>query len=91
MFLDRVKIFVKAGADGDGAATFRREAHVPRGGPDGGDGGRGGSIHLRVDAGETTLRDFRYKHHFKATPGGRGERARRHGSADNRTMVTNPR
>jgi GTP-binding protein len=81
MFLDRVKIFVAAGAGGDGAATFRREAHVPRGGPDGGDGGRGGSVHLRVDAGQTTLRDFRYKHHFKATPGGRGERAKRHGSA----------
>ena len=81
MFLDRVKIFVSAGAGGDGAATFRREAHVPRGGPDGGDGGRGGSVFLRVDAGQTTLRDFRFKHHFKATPGGRGERARRHGAA----------
>src|SRR6476659_5332022 len=81
MFLDRVKIFVAAGAGGDGAATFRRESHVPRGGPDGGDGGRGGSVHLRVDVGQTTLRDFRYKHHFKATPGGRGERAKRHGSA----------
>ncbi|HET9345900.1 MAG TPA: GTPase ObgE, partial [Candidatus Limnocylindrales bacterium] len=81
MFLDRVKIRVSAGAGGDGAATFRREAHVPRGGPDGGDGGRGGSVHLRVDAGQTTLRDFRYRHHFRATPGGRGERARRHGAA----------
>src|SRR5262245_33251984 len=81
MFLDRVKIFVAAGAGGDGAATFRREAHVPRGGPDGGDGGRGGSVHLRVDAGQTTLRDFRYKHHFRAKPGGRGERAKRHGAA----------
>jgi len=81
MFLDRVKIFVKAGAGGDGAATFRKEAHVPRGGPDGGDGGRGGSIHVRVDAGQTTLRDFRFKHHFKATSGGRGSGSRRHGAA----------
>jgi GTP-binding protein len=81
MFLDRVKIWVSAGAGGDGAATFRREAHVPRGGPDGGDGGRGGSVILRVDAGQTTLRDFRFKHHFRATSGGRGERARRHGAA----------
>jgi GTP-binding protein len=81
MFLDRVKIFVSAGGGGDGAATFRREAHVPRGGPDGGDGGRGGSIYLRVDPGQTTLRDFRFKHHFKAKPGGRGERSRRHGAA----------
>ena len=54
---------------------------MPRGGPDGGDGGRGGSVYLRVDAGHTTLRDFRFKHHFSATPGGRGERAKRHGKA----------
>ena len=81
MFLDDVRITVRAGAGGDGAATMRREAHVPRGGPDGGDGGRGGSIYLRVDVGETTLRDFRYKHHFSATSGGRGERSRRHGKA----------
>ncbi len=81
MFLDRVKIWVSAGAGGDGAATFRKEAHVPRGGPDGGDGGRGGTIYLRVDAGQTTLRDFRFRHHFRATSGGRGERSRRHGAA----------
>src|SRR6185295_6935186 len=81
MFLDRVKIFVRAGDGGAGASTFRREAHVPRGGPDGGDGGRGGSVYLRVDAGQTTLRDFQYKHHFRGQPGGRGERARRHGRA----------
>jgi GTPase len=81
MFLDRVKIWVRAGDGGDGAATFRREAHVPRGGPDGGDGGRGGSVYLRVDPGQTTLRDFRYSHHFKGPSGGRGERARRHGKA----------
>ncbi len=64
MFLDRVKIWVHAGDGGDGAATFRQEAHVPRGGPDGGDGGRGGSVHLRVDAGQTTLRDFTHRHHY---------------------------
>ncbi len=81
MFLDRVKILVRAGAGGDGAATFRQEAHVPRGGPDGGDGGRGGSIQLRVDPGQTTLRDFRFRHHFRATPGGRGEGSRRHGKS----------
>ncbi len=81
MFLDQVKIWVRAGAGGDGAATFRREAHVPRGGPDGGDGGRGGSVILRVDTGQTTLRDFRYAHHFRATPGGRGTGQKRHGRA----------
>ncbi len=90
MFLDRVKIFVKAGSGGDGAATFRREAHVPRGGPDGGDGGRGGSISLRVDAGQTTLADFRHKHHFKAEAGGRGEGSRRHGAAGGDLVLAVP-
>jgi GTP-binding protein len=90
MFLDRVKIWVRAGDGGDGAATFRQEAHVPRGGPDGGDGGRGGSIQLRVDPGQTTLRDFQYRHHFKATPGGRGTRARRHGKAGDDLVLEVP-
>src|SRR4026207_1901936 len=91
MFLDRVKIWVRAGDGGAGASDFRPGArgpppahpgaHAPRGGPDGGDGGRGGSIHLRVDAGQTTLRDFQYKHHFRATPGGRGGGDRRPGAA----------
>src|ERR1700752_2806272 len=90
MFLDRVKIWVRAGDGGDGAATFRQEAHVPRGGPDGGDGGRGGSIHLRGDPGETTLRDYQQKRHFQATPGGRGERARRPGKAGEDLVLTVP-
>ena len=90
MFLDRVKIWVHAGDGGDGAATFRQEAHVPRGGPDGGDGGRGGSVYLRVDAGQTTLRDFTHRHHYKATSGGRGTRARRHGSAGDDLVLDVP-
>ena len=91
MFLDSVRIFLRAGDGGDGAATFRREAHVPRGGPDGGDGGRGGTIHLVVDSGQTTLRDFQHKRHFRATSGGRGERARRHGKAgDDLTLPVPP-
>jgi GTPase len=90
MFLDRVKIWLHAGDGGNGAATFRREAHVPRGGPDGGDGGRGGSIHLRVDAGQTTLRDFQQHHHFRATPGGRGEGARRHGKSGEDLVLAVP-
>ena len=81
MFLDRVTLFVRAGDGGAGAATFRREAHVPRGGPDGGDGGRGGSVYLRVDVGETTLGEYRFRHHFRAVPGGAGGRAQRHGRA----------
>jgi GTP-binding protein len=81
MFLDRVDLTVTAGNGGNGAATFRREAHVPRGGPDGGDGGRGGSVHLVVDVGQTMLVDYRYKHHFRADAGGAGQRSRRHGKA----------
>jgi GTPase len=91
MFLDSVRVWLRAGSGGDGAATFRREAHVPQGGPDGGDGGRGGSIHLVVDTGQTTLRDFQHRRHFKAGSGGRGERARRHGKAgDDMTLGVPP-
>src|SRR6185312_4610666 len=90
MFLDSVKVWLRAGDGGAGASTFRHEAHVPRGGPDGGDGGRGGSIHLRVDPGETTLRDYQQKRHFKATPGVRVERARRHGKAGEDLVLTVP-
>lgn len=79
MFADRARILVAAGSGGDGAATFRREAHVPRGGPDGGDGGNGGSVVLAVDAGMTTLGDFKRKRHFRAAPGGRGMGRRAHG------------
>jgi GTP-binding protein len=81
VFLDQVELTVSAGDGGDGAATFRREAHVPRGGPDGGDGGRGGSIYLVVDVGQTMLVDYRFKHHFRAQHGGRAEGSRRHGKA----------
>ncbi len=63
---------------------------MPRGGPDGGDGGRGGSIYLRVDPGQTTLHDFRYRHQFTATPGGRGERSRRHGKAGEDLVIVVP-
>ena len=90
MFLDRVKIWVRAGDGGNGAATFRREAHVPRGGPDGGDGGRGGSVVLAVDPGLTTLRDFRYRHHFRGEPGGHGSGARRHGKAGTDLVLAVP-
>ena len=90
MFLDQVRIWVHAGDGGDGAATFRHEAHVPRGGPDGGDGGRGGSVYLRVDPGQTTLRDFSHRHHFRASAGGRGTGARRHGKAGDDLILDVP-
>jgi GTP-binding protein len=79
VFADRARILVSAGAGGDGASTFRREAHVPRGGPDGGDGGRGGSVILVVEAGMTTLGDFKRQRHFRAAAGGRGMGRRAHG------------
>ena len=65
-FLDEVKIFLKSGNGGPGAVSFRREANVPYGGPDGGDGGKGADIIVECVEGLNTLIDFRYKQHFKA-------------------------
>jgi GTP-binding protein len=78
-FFDRARIVVRAGDGGDGQATFRREKHVPRGGPDGGDGGRGGHIYLVVDEHLNTLLRFRERWRFSAERGGNGSTARRHG------------
>jgi len=78
---DEASIHVRAGSGGNGAATFRREKFVPLGGPDGGDGGRGGSVYLVTDLGLNTLLDFRYKRSFHAEDGGHGGTQRRHGSA----------
>ena len=71
-FFDEAKIEVIAGKGGDGSASFRREKFVPRGGPDGGDGGRGGSIHVVADANLNTLIDYRYTRIFRAKPGENG-------------------
>jgi GTPase len=79
MFTDRVKIFVKGGDGGAGALSFRREKFVPRGGPDGGNGGRGGNVILEVSRQVNSLQDYRFKHHFPAGRGGRGGGSRRHG------------
>ena len=72
MFIDKAKVFVKSGDGGNGAISFRREKYVPLGGPDGGDGGKGGSIIFKVYTGITTLLDFKYKKKFVAESGGHG-------------------
>lgn len=79
MFADQARIRVVAGAGGDGSASFRREAHVPRGGPDGGDGGKGGDVILEAEAGMTTLAELRRRPHVRAPAGGSGGRRRSHG------------
>lgn len=72
MFIDRAVIQLKAGKGGDGAVAFRREKYVPAGGPQGGDGGKGGNIIFEVDEGMRTLMDFRYKKHYVAENGENG-------------------
>lgn len=86
MFIDKAKIFVKSGNGGNGAITFRREKYVPLGGPDGGDGGKGGSIIFKVDTGITTLLDFKYKKRFIAEAGGNGSGAKCYGK-DGESLV----
>jgi GTPase len=76
---DRARIHVQAGAGGDGSLSFRREAHVPKGGPDGGDGGRGGDVVLVCDDSLRDLERFRRRNEFKALRGGRGQGSQRHG------------
>ena len=66
--VDQAKIMIVAGKGGDGAISFRREKFVPKGGPDGGDGGKGGSVYVETDPNETTLRDFTHMQVFAATP-----------------------
>ena len=80
MFADRAKIFIRSGKGGDGHVSFRRELYVPNGGPDGGDGGRGGDVIFEVDEGLNTLQDFRHKRKYAAKDGEPGGKRRCHGA-----------
>jgi len=90
MFHDRAKIYVQGGAGGSGVVSFRREAHVPKGGPDGGDGGRGGDVAIVVDPSLRDLASFRRGSHFKAARGGHGQGANKHGATPARLDVKVP-
>lgn len=79
MFADRAKIIIKSGKGGDGHVSFRREKYVPNGGPDGGDGGKGGDVIFEVDDGLNTLTDFRHRRKFAAEPGQEGGKKNCHG------------
>nr|WGD62043.1 GTPase ObgE [Bacillus subtilis] len=91
MFVDQVKVYVKGGDGGNGMVAFRREKYVPKGGPAGGDGGKGGDVVFEVDEGLRTLMDFRYKKHFKANRGEHGMSKNQHGrNADDMVIKVPP-
>ena len=90
MLHDRARIEIKAGAGGNGCLSFRREAHVPKGGPDGGDGGRGGNVIVRCDDSLRDLQAFRRRAHFRAERGGHGEGNLKHGRDGETLVITVP-
>ncbi|HAZ20086.1 MAG TPA: GTPase CgtA, partial [Clostridiales bacterium] len=79
MFIDKANIIIRAGNGGNGIVSFHREKYISRGGPDGGDGGKGGSVIFEVDPGENTLLPFRYRHHFYAENGQDGKSSKMYG------------
>ncbi len=89
-FVDEVKFYVKGGDGGNGCVSFRREKYVPRGGPDGGDGGHGGNVYLEADERKMSLIDFRYASHFKAERGLNGSGKDRHGRKGRDCIVKVP-
>ena len=90
MFIDKAKILVRSGKGGNGAVSFRREKYVPLGGPDGGDGGRGGNIVFKVDTGMTTLLDFKYKRKYIAEDGINGSTSKCYGRDGEDLYITVP-
>ena len=91
MFVDYTKIFIKSGDGGNGAVSFRREKYVAAGGPDGGDGGKGGSIYFEVDPDSNTLIDFRYNRKFKARNGENGSGAHKYGKSGEDLIIKVPK
>ena len=90
MFADRAKIYIRSGKGGDGHVSFRRELYVPNGGPDGGDGGRGGDVIFEVDEGVNTLYDYRHRRKFKAEDGEEGGKRRCHGKDGSNIILKVP-
>ena len=90
MFIDKARIFIKAGKGGNGSISFRREKYVAAGGPDGGDGGKGGNVVFRPEPGMTTLMDFRYKRKYAAQSGGDGAGKRQKGKTGEDIIIKVP-
>jgi GTP-binding protein len=90
MFIDTAKVFVKSGDGGNGSVSFRREKYIPLGGPDGGDGGRGGDVILKVDTGITTLLDFKYNKKFLAERGVNGSGSKCYGKDGEKLIIKVP-
>jgi GTP-binding protein len=90
MFVDRVKIYVKGGYGGSGCVSFRREKYIPKGGPNGGDGGKGGDVILMADSNMSTLLDFQYQPHYKAQRGEHGKGSNKHGKNGNDIIIKVP-
>lgn len=90
MFYDEAKIFVRGGDGGNGAVAFTREKYVPRGGPSGGDGGRGGNVVFKADEGLRTLVDFKYRQHYRAEKGAHGQGKNKHGKDGSDLVVRVP-
>ena len=91
MFADRARIVIRSGKGGNGHVSFRREKYVPAGGPDGGDGGRGGDIIFQVDPRVNNLSDYRMKHKFVATSGEEGGKKKCHGKDGQDLVLSVPK
>src|SRR6478752_7533651 len=90
MFVDTAKVTIRAGKGGDGAVSFRHEIYVDKGGPDGGDGGKGGDVIFEASENLNTLLDFRYQPELKADNGGNGTKRKMHGKSGDDRIVKVP-